>query len=263
MKIIEQSHNVWGECPTSIEEAILWIERAGRVCYRSEDKIVEGSGEVFVNNIIKRKHLTVIEASNFVIASSHTGLNFSKYITEGKGEGKYFYGGNFRAWMEAFGLETLEELFNYFKYLPDYTVIENERDIPYELKRVTVEFITDRAVTHEKVRHRPCSFLQESQRYVSYKDQVEFIKQWYPFTFLDKLYLRLTEWLYKRDINKGRRPEIARFRLPNCTATKIIVTADLPEWKLMFGLRCPKTAYPQMRNIMNPVREEFERRGWA
>ena len=37
------------------------IERCGRVCYKSEGKITEGSAEKFVANIIKRGHESVLE----------------------------------------------------------------------------------------------------------------------------------------------------------------------------------------------------------
>lgn len=37
------------------------IEKAGRVCYKSEDKITEGSAEKFVKMIIDRGHETVLE----------------------------------------------------------------------------------------------------------------------------------------------------------------------------------------------------------
>ena len=53
MNLIEQKSKIWGETPYTKEEAVQWIEKAGRVCYRSEDKIVEGSGIKFVNNIIE------------------------------------------------------------------------------------------------------------------------------------------------------------------------------------------------------------------
>jgi len=37
------------------------IERIGRTCYKSEDRITEDSYETFVRNLIKRGHLSVIE----------------------------------------------------------------------------------------------------------------------------------------------------------------------------------------------------------
>ena len=54
-------------------------------------------------------------------------------------------------------------------------------DVKARHRQVTVKFIVNRAVTHEIVRHRPVSFLQESQRYCRYDkeqfgNEVTFIK---------------------------------------------------------------------------------------
>lgn len=37
------------------------VEQAGRTCYKSEDKIKDGSAEAFIRNILKRGHEAVIE----------------------------------------------------------------------------------------------------------------------------------------------------------------------------------------------------------
>lgn len=42
-------------------ELLKQIERAGRVCYKSENKIEEGSAEKFLANIIARGHESVLE----------------------------------------------------------------------------------------------------------------------------------------------------------------------------------------------------------
>lgn len=43
------------------------IEIAGRVCYKSEDRITDGSAEKFFKNLIKRGHTSVIEHSNLIV----------------------------------------------------------------------------------------------------------------------------------------------------------------------------------------------------
>ncbi|WP_333650481.1 FAD-dependent thymidylate synthase [Lacrimispora sp.] len=43
------------------EQILEQIERAGRVCYKSESKITKGSSEQFVKNILKSGHESVIE----------------------------------------------------------------------------------------------------------------------------------------------------------------------------------------------------------
>lgn len=43
------------------------VEQAGRTCYKSEDKITDGSAEKFVRNILKRGHEAVIEHASFTV----------------------------------------------------------------------------------------------------------------------------------------------------------------------------------------------------
>ena len=47
--------------PPGYKELLNIVETAGRVCYKSEDKIKEGSAEEFIRNVIKRGHEAVIE----------------------------------------------------------------------------------------------------------------------------------------------------------------------------------------------------------
>lgn len=48
-------------------EMLKQIERAGRTCYKSEDKITDDSCVKFVKNILKRRHLSVIEHVNLSV----------------------------------------------------------------------------------------------------------------------------------------------------------------------------------------------------
>ena len=54
---------------------------------------------------------------------------------------------------------------------------------------------------------------------------------------------------YKKMISEGCKPEEAREVLPNSTACRIIMKANLREWRHIFALRCSKAAYPQMRSL--------------
>ena len=49
------------------QEILNKIERCGRVCYKSEDKIEDGSAERFVANIIKRGHEAVLEHASITV----------------------------------------------------------------------------------------------------------------------------------------------------------------------------------------------------
>lgn len=134
---------------------------------------------------------------------------------------------------------------------------------------VTVKFITNRGVTHELVRHRLCSFSQESTRYVKYDGNMEFIKpvwldmtldetQNYPhetWTFMQSL--ERAEMEYQSLLGLGWRPEQAREVLPNALKTEIVVTANFREWMHIFNLRCSPKAHPQIRDLMVETYLEF------
>ena len=51
-----------------LEAMYKHIERCGRVCYKSEDRITEGSAERFVNGLIKTNHLSVLEHGTIYLA---------------------------------------------------------------------------------------------------------------------------------------------------------------------------------------------------
>ena len=59
MKIIEPKVELVNA--PAYSDLLSLIEAAGRTCYKSEDKITEGSAEKFVRGIIKRGHEAVIE----------------------------------------------------------------------------------------------------------------------------------------------------------------------------------------------------------
>lgn len=49
------------------KEMLKKIEKCGRICYKSEDKIGEETAESFVKNILKRGHESVIEHVNITV----------------------------------------------------------------------------------------------------------------------------------------------------------------------------------------------------
>ena len=136
---------------------------------------------------------------------------------------------------------------------------------------ITVKFICDRGVSHEFVRHRLCSFAQESQRYVNYSlekngdGDISFIR---PLDFSDdynedkfrvwKDAMQVAENMYLELIDIGTRPEVARSVLPNSTKTEINIKANLREWRHLLKLRTAKDAHPEIRRLCVPLLKEFK-----
>ena len=65
MRIIEPKVEII--TPINGDEIIKHLETVGRVCYKSEDKITDESGDKFVEGIIKRGHEAVIEHFNITV----------------------------------------------------------------------------------------------------------------------------------------------------------------------------------------------------
>ena len=141
---------------------------------------------------------------------------------------------------------------------------------------LSVKFITDRGVSHELVRHRLCSFTQESTRYCDYsKDKFDKQITYVRPVWIDPLVIirnteedwkstsanylwyqatRESENFYFDLLNKGWNPQQARSVLPNSLKTEIVVSANFREWKHIFRLRAiSKAAHPQMRDLMIPL----------
>lgn len=172
MKLIKPSFEIW-EQPSGLEGVYKQIERAGRICYKSEDKITEDSAKSFVDRMIKSGHgamlehgtvylnvFNVIENSELIDKYKSNKYSVVKEGTEVYNcHGDILYGSckcittNYRVLVENGWLDDL-------KYICKPT--------EFHEKRITVHFVCDRGVSHEFVRHRVMSFAQESTRYCNY-----------------------------------------------------------------------------------------------
>ena len=65
MRIVKPSVSI--ESNISYNEALRIVENATRVCYKSEDKIKEGSAEKLIKGVIKAKHLGCLEHVNLTV----------------------------------------------------------------------------------------------------------------------------------------------------------------------------------------------------
>lgn len=149
---------------------------------------------------------------------------------------------------------------------------------------IHVRFIVDRGVSHELVRHRVASFAQESTRYCnyskekhitfivpnfitdSYADLLNYENRYFDngmpsdaaIVWLDTM--RVAETNYNRLINECNwTPQQARSVLPNSLKTTINISCNIREWRHILRLRTAKTAHPQMREVMQPLLDEFKR----
>lgn len=89
MKVINASAHI--EFAPNAEEVLLHLERCGRTCYKSEDRIDVGTAEKFIRNIIRSGHETILEHATVTVrficdrgvsrtrTTSHCQLQSGKY----------------------------------------------------------------------------------------------------------------------------------------------------------------------------------------
>lgn len=276
MNIIKQSFTVLPDCPTNNVNAMKRVEAIGRICYQSQDKITNDSYIKFVDKLIADGHTAMVEHASIVVKVKDENVAarmcpFIKSTTTDKG---LFLAGNYRAWMQLYDVTDWRQTEAVVRDKTGGGVIRKINDIPSALRSVTVIFKTDRAVSHELVRHRPCSFAQLSQRYVDHKKGVDFILPLHYYKAHDeqeenpayatwKFSCARSEIAYSQLRELGESPQYARSVLPNSTATEIAVTAFIPEWvDIILPLRTAPGAYYMMKDIMAQVKDVFTEKGF-
>lgn len=280
------------------------IEYSGRICYKSEDMIDQDSAIPFVRKMAEHGHNSVLEMGVLTVRVTYSEPQLltelmatqPRYLhIDSLDNQTLLITGSVRAFREMLIFHPecvlikaisafLAARHPYFfdTILPD-SGLQNDTTISVskvgledidrlapELRikhrHVGVKFNVNRAVTHEIVRHRPCSFLQESQRYCRYSEnkfggEVTFIKPMFyeegtPEYDMWKKAMEDTEQIYLKLLETSS-PQAARTVLPNSCKTELIVYCNLQEWKHIFKLRTTKAAEPSMREVMIPLHEEL------
>lgn len=155
-----------------------------------------------------------------------------------------------------------------------------------EFGDIIIKCVTNRGVAHEIVRHRMCSFAQESTRYVRY-DEGDMQYIWPVWSNIKPGYYVRGDYIQKVDVDKdipmgdqiwldscirdeenykrlikdcGWKAQQAREILNNSLKTEIVWKANIREWRHILKLRCGKAAHPQMRDLMIPILKDFQSR---
>lgn len=272
MKIVEPSAEII-ERELSALSACQRIDRCASVCYQRPPRPTEEEAEAFCRSLIERGHLPALEFATIHLAMPFwDSLDYREekylHVSTAPSNPAGIVSGSIRAFMES---DYGSNMWNFLASELPLFFTESDRqrgdisfarpeEIPWQHRHVAVRVICSRATSHELVRHRPCSFLQESQRFCRYDDEVTFTRpEWADGEWaLFRAHCETSEMMYRVRIAKGLSPQQARGTLPNDTRTELIMYASLPEWKHIFAMRCGKGADPEMRRIMVPLREQFK-----
>ena len=292
MRIIKPKFEIWDQ-QEGIEEIYKQIERAGRVCYKSEDKITETSAKEFVERMIKSGHGAMLEHGTVYLKYDiieHGSMNLpNKYYFNEYSvvtiNNEPLHGYEIPEYKEKFNGHTYAYITTNYRVLVENGWLDDLKYIceptEYHKKRITVKFICDRGVSHEFVRHRVFSFAQESTRYCNYSkskfnNECTFIiPSW--CTYPEGCYLptnslqygsyiwslRQSEEAYFELLHNGWIAQQARAVLPNALKTELVMTGFISDWEHFFKLRDAGSAHPQARELAHPLHKEFIKRGWV
>jgi thymidylate synthase (FAD) len=267
MKLIKPTVEIIEQEP-GIEGIYKQIEKAGRTSYKSENHITKDSAKKFTDMLEKAGHGAALEHGtvylnvpkgkwNEIVDDQNFNFYDCPYIIWGERTNRsVLLTTNYRVIVE----HHMEDL---LKYVCEWT--------PYHERRITVKFICDRGVSHEFVRHRVFSFMQESTRYCNYsKDKFgneiticipswlnlpEMSVKYHDGVYIDTPGFSIVDfeeessflWAtafaenqYFKLLEQGWKPQQARAVLPNALKTELIMTGTIKQWKGFFALRSPK-----------------------
>ena len=291
MKLIKQSFEILEQKDFSLIGIEKFIERCGRVCYKSEDRITDDSYEKFVNMLVKRDHARPLEFGTVHLKIS-SGMLFEKFLQDLVDYKLYN-----PAWIK-------------YKELPEYTYITTnyrhylqiikkcpyiaeyftEQDNCYYPSRYTVHMVLSRGIMDEFRTHVGLSHLAESTRYCNYSkdkfdNQITFIQP--SWIILDKEIAPINElcllsgqydrenpnlrylaslvdanYAYVLLLNKGWTPQQARDVLPLSVKSELISCGFKDAWENFFYRRCANDAHPMAREIAIPLQKRFKELGY-
>ena len=206
-----------------IKDPELKLERCMRICYKSEDKISEGSAAKIIKAVVSRGHLSTTEHFRISILCGgdvETAIcnyqdtyntHFIRVFDKGDDEYSYTLDGNLRAFYEIAMSNKLPVPVKYgilhcIKQVAPSMVanIENiSTECEYDGVKLigestdyfTVRVVTDRGVLGQFVRHRTLSPSVESTRYCNYLNRG--ISMCLPEPFLWSPCGDFDNWVYK------------------------------------------------------------------
>lgn len=290
MKLIKQSFEILEQKDFTLVGIKKFIEKCGRVCYKSEDRITDTSYEKFVGMLERRGHDRPLE---FGTVHLKMGISDFCHLRQGLCLNKmhnnqwikYYYVGDV-----TYVTTNYRYYLNILKTFPKLEKFFTNEDNEYYPKRYTVHMILSRGVMDEFRTHVGLSHLAESTRYCNYSkdkfnNEIAFIIPDWVYSIKEGTYTKDyefppmwghdnwmdSEWFYamceaeKTYLTMTREyltPQQAREVLPLSVKSELISCGFKEAWENFFYRRDAKDAHPMAQEIAKPMHREFIERGF-
>lgn len=277
MKIIEPKVELLSEIGISPESHIA---RCARVCYGKEYKEPnQEADKKMVDGLIKRGHLSMLRHSSIYVFNKLKDfvqyINASAYWSNNRGYGHAST--NLQEFMNV------KHIFENHKDDGGIEIFSNKAFLEkcskaselFELYRLTFCITTQISTSRELNRVSPNAIAERSTRYCSSKDGLLICRPWWLSSAKEAAFNSHSPinelWYYNNAISKveeayltllgqGMKPEDARGILPLDTATKVIYTYSIREWKHILDLRYYGTTgkpHPNAHVVMQMVKDQI------
>lgn len=275
MRLLNQSCEAFVQEP-GLDGIYKQIERAGRTCYRSSDKITPESAKPFVDRMIKSKHTAMLEHGTVYLKISDFlkhGVSLTPHVSFNYRDNKY------SKWNRV--ITVVDDIERCTDYITTNlrVIAENDwwDDLKYlceptehHKKRYTLSCTTALHCYKDLTRHRTFSFAIESTRYCNYSKTEKFgdmafiIPTWlnlkegqyfngkYGTPLFEEFlqsstYSKMSERFildlvgvertYNELVENGWQAQQAAEVLPQCIKGDMIITGFEDDWKHLLDLR--------------------------
>lgn len=248
------------------------VANCARVCYASNNNSNVSDEQFCKNVLIANNHLSMFRHST--IYCKYDRNDWNRYTVD-----TFHLAQN----INVIDLGDLYVIMNGQSYLEfkRNNVAENLKidshiikDLPNELneyKRFTFKVITQISTSRELNRVSPNNIAERSTRYCNYSkdkfgNQICICKPYYydNLEIADQLAFinRMSEYEsnYLNRISRGWKPEDAREFLPLCTATEVVYTYNVREWRHIIDLRyygITGKSHPNAKIIVGMIRDQL------
>lgn len=248
------------------------VANCARVCYASNNNSNVSDEQFCKNVLIANNHLSMFRHST--IYCKYDRNDWNRYTVD-----TFHLAQN----INVIDLGDLYVIMNGQSYLEfkRNNVAENLKidshiikDLPNELneyKRFTFKVITQISTSRELNRVSPNNIAERSTRYCNYSkdkfgNQICICKPYYydnleiadQLAFINKM--SEYEGNYLNRISRGWKPEDAREFLPLCTATEVVYTYNVREWRHIIDLRyygITGKSHPNAKIIVGMIRDQL------
>ena len=267
IKLIDQTAELV-EQELTFDGLLKHIEKCGRVCYKSEDRISENSSVDFVMMLLKNKHYSPLEHG--MCYDNYYEPHNSKYVKTYTNIDRMPRHVN--VYNARFVLENkLKDKMLLLEYLSECWT-ETAPTKPQ--RRVSFHVTTSRGVLDELLRHRVLSASVESTRFCNYtKDkfdnQITFIKPFGYDMMTEQQQHTFTEAFnniescYNLGIHFGLKPQLARDVLPLGVKSEAYLTAFVDDWIEICKKRIVPAAHPAARELCQKILSELFVNGYV